>query len=135
MNTLRFSIVLSIGSALFIPEVGLSQIVNQTPNSASAPTVIVIQTPAPAGNSQAAGTIANQASSSQTIQGTLDASLLQATCAQNWGRAIQIVDRAIVAAPANQPNYRAQLLSYRGRLQNLQANQVTAPNWRQQCGG
>jgi hypothetical protein len=104
-------------------------------NSAATPPIIVIQAPASAPNSQGSGAIANQIGASKSAQATLDAPLLQATCAQNWGRAIQIVDRAIAAAPANQPNYRAQLLSYWGRLQNLQANRVAVPNWRQQCGG
>lgn len=67
--------------------------------------------------------------------GTLDAQLLQATCNQNWQQAIQVVNRALAAAPANQTAYRAQLTSYRNRLQSLQASQVRVPNWSQQCSG
>jgi hypothetical protein len=65
--------------------------------------------------------------------GTLDAQLLQATCNQNWGQAIQIVNQAIAGAPANSPAYRAQLSAYRNRLQALQSRGIQVPNWQQQC--
>src|SRR5579883_1156924 len=69
----------------------------------------------------------------QPGSGTLDAALQQATCAQDWGRAIRIVNTAIAAAPSSQSSYRAQLASYRNRLQNLQSKGVRTPNWGAQC--
>jgi hypothetical protein len=69
----------------------------------------------------------------QSGQGSLDLALQQATCAQNWQQAIRVVNTAIAATPASQASYRSQLVSYRSRLQNLQAKRVQAPNWSQQC--
>lgn len=68
------------------------------------------------------------------VQGTLDAPLRQAVCAQNWQQATGIVNRAIAAAPATATQYRGQLESYREQLQTLQAANVRVPNWQQQCG-
>lgn len=76
----------------------------------------------------------SQALSIQSTPGTLDAQLQQATCSQNWGQAIQLVDRALSAPlAARQPGYRSQLLSYRNRLQSLRASGAQIPNWQQQC--
>lgn len=47
-----------------------------------------------------------------------DEDLLKATCQQNWKRAIEIVDRAIAATPADQFVYRSQLQEYRQQLQS-----------------
>ncbi|PSB24908.1 hypothetical protein [Stenomitos frigidus] len=69
----------------------------------------------------------------QAGQGDLDASLQQATCAQNWQQAIRLVNTAIAAAPTSEAGYRAQLVSYRSRLQTLQSKGVRASNWAQQC--
>lgn len=67
------------------------------------------------------------------LPGALDVPLLRATCAQNWGQAVQIVDRAIAVAPRDQTAYRAQLSECRNRLQILQAKGVRAANWQQEC--
>ncbi|MBC7969698.1 MAG: hypothetical protein H7Z11_06170 [Verrucomicrobia bacterium] len=71
----------------------------------------------------------------QPGQGTLDSALQQATCAQNWQQAIQLVNTAIAATPAGQAGSRTQLVSYRSRLQTLQSKGVRASNWAQQCRG
>ncbi|NJR52528.1 MAG: hypothetical protein HC780_26115 [Leptolyngbyaceae cyanobacterium CSU_1_3] len=64
----------------------------------------------------------------------LDAQLLQATCAQNWQRAIAIVDQALTSAPTNQA-YRSQLREYRSRLQSLAVAGAAIPDWSQRCTG
>lgn len=100
------------------------------------PQPVVIQAPSNRAVSTTGVQTISQTTSGQGGQGTLDGQLLQATCSQNWGQAIRIVDRALTApSAANQANYRSQLLNYRSRLRTLQANRVQVPNWRQQCGG
>ncbi len=114
---------------------GIIQIIPNNPSGIPQSTVlpessIIIQSPT---NSTVIP--APQPSQPQTLPGggTLDAQLLQATCNQNWGQAIQIVNRAIATAPANSSAYRAQLSVYRSRLQVLQNRGIQVPNWQQQC--
>jgi hypothetical protein len=114
---------------------GIIQIVptnpSGTPQSTALPgSSIIIQPPT---NSTVSPT--PQPSRPQALPGggTLDAQLLQATCNQNWGQAIQIVNRAIATAPATSSAYRAQLSAYRSRLQVLQNRGIQVPNWQQQC--
>ena len=98
------------------------------PGTAPAPSAAATRTTAP-------GTPQVSPTQLQPGQGALDASLQQATCAQNWQQAIRLVNTAIASAPANEAGYRAQLVSYRSRLQTLQSKGVRAPNWAQQCRG
>ena len=102
-----------------------------TPQSTAFPgSSIVIQSP-----TGGAANSTPQPSQGQAVPGggTLDAQLLQATCNQNWGQAIQIVNRALAAAPASASAYRTQLSGYKSRLQTLQSRGVQVPNWQQQC--
>lgn len=106
-----------------------------TPTTGTAP---IQSQPAPstaATRTVAPGTTQALPTQLQPGQGTLDAPLQQATCAQNWQQAIQLVNTAIAATPASQAGYRTQLVSYRSRLQTLQSKGVRAPNWAQQCRG
>lgn len=50
---------------------------------------------------------------------SLDPTLLEATCKQDWRMALQIVDRTIAQTPAQESTYRSQLQNYRQRLQTL----------------
>ena len=113
---------------------GIIQIVpaySPTPQSTALPgTPIVIQSPAEVTPNQAPQ---NTKPQSVIGGGTLDSQLLQATCNQNWGQAVQIVNRAIAAAPASSSEYRTQLSAYRNRLQTLQSRGIRVPNWQQQC--
>ncbi len=94
-------------------------------------------TPAQRDNSISTGfirtAISSQLASNPNTQ-RLDAQLLQATCSQNWQRAIAIVEQALESAPANQM-YRAQLQTYRTRLQTLSNDRTVIPNWSQRCTG
>jgi hypothetical protein len=73
--------------------------------------------------------------SSQPGVGRLDGQLLQATCHQNWGQALQVVDQALRSAPSNSSTYRTTLQAYRDRLQSLSSRQTFVSNWQQQCKG
>lgn len=65
----------------------------------------------------------------------LDAELLEATCSQNWQKAITIMNRVINDTPKDQFVYRSQLQDYRNRLQALARSKTVASNWRSQCTG
>jgi hypothetical protein len=107
-----------------------------TPANSAAPLQPQSTTPR-TGTTTTAASGTSQASPAQPQpgQGTLDTALQQATCTQNWQQAIRLVNTAITATPVSQASYRAQLVSYRSRLQTLQAKGVRAPNWSQQCRG
>ncbi len=92
--------------------------------------------PAPTvNNSQAQFSRITIVGSSQSGVGRLDGQLLQATCNQNWGQALQVVDQALRSAPSNSSTYRTTLQAYRDRLQSLSSRQTFVPNWQQQCKG
>lgn len=65
---------------------------------------------------------------------SLDPTLLEATCKQDWRMALQIVDRTIAQTPAQESTYRSQLQNYRQRLQTL-ANARSTQTSAARCGG
>ncbi|MBW4541721.1 MAG: hypothetical protein KME43_21630 [Myxacorys chilensis ATA2-1-KO14] len=100
------------------------------------PSVEPFNQPAPQVNSsQAQFSRITIVGSSQPGVGRLDGQLLQATCNQNWGQALQVVDQALRSAPSNSSTYRTTLQAYRDRLQSLSSRQTFVPNWQQQCKG
>jgi hypothetical protein len=59
---------------------------------------------------------------------SLDPTLLEATCKQDWRTALQIIDRTIAQTPENQSSYRTELQNYRKRLQTLANTRSTRTN-------
>jgi len=63
-------------------------------------------------------------------QTDLNAQLKQALCTQNWGQALQILDRLKRAAG---PQYASQITIYRGRIEALARQNVKMPNATDGC--
>lgn len=59
------------------------------------------------------------------VKPDLNVQLKLALCSQNWGQAIQVIDRMKAASPEQT----AQLTLYRGQLQNLLRSGSKVPNW------
>ena len=60
----------------------------------------------------------------------LNLQLQQALCAQNWGQALQILDRMKSAA---EPEYASQIVMYRGRIEALARENAQVPGLTQKC--
>ena len=60
----------------------------------------------------------------------LNLQLQQALCAQNWGQALQILDRMKSAAG---PEYASQIVMYRGRIEALARENAQVPGLTQKC--
>lgn len=65
-------------------------------------------------------------------QNDLNAQLQESLCAQDWGRALQIVDQMKKAADRQ---YASQLTLYRGRLEVLARDNAKVPGGTQSCTG
>ncbi|HAA32048.1 MAG TPA: hypothetical protein DCE56_35515 [Cyanobacteria bacterium UBA8553] len=65
-------------------------------------------------------------------QNDLNAQLQESLCAQNWGRALQILDQMKKAAGRE---YASQLTLYRGRVEVLARENARVPGWTQGCAG
>ncbi len=98
------------------------------------PTAPLTQTVAPIPAAFTRTAIARQLLSAPGVV-RLDAELLEATCSQNWQKAIGIMNRVIDDTPQDQFVYRSQLQDYRNRLQALARSKTVAPSWRAQCTG
>jgi hypothetical protein len=72
------------------------------------------------------------AASRSSSQTDLNTQLEQALCAQNWGRAFQIIDRMKSAAG---PEYASQLTLYRGQLEVIARENVNVCAGTQAAGG
>lgn len=65
-------------------------------------------------------------------QPDLNAQLQQALCAQNWGRALQILDQMKRRAS---PEYDSQITLYRGRIAAIARENAKVPGWTVGCTG
>lgn len=66
---------------------------------------------------------------SQADIATLNAQIRQATCAQDWGEAVKIVDQMLAITPrSNQTRYK-ELEEYRARMQNLSVSRTNVDSW------
>jgi hypothetical protein len=63
-------------------------------------------------------------------QPNLNLQLQQALCAQNWGQALQILDRMKSAA---EPEYASQIVMYRGRIEALARENARVPGLTEKC--
>ncbi|MBD2179642.1 hypothetical protein H6S82_10655 [Planktothrix sp. FACHB-1355] len=71
------------------------------------------------------GSAANPSLSQTDLNAQLNAELKQAVCAQQWRRAIQIIDRMRVRVPQME----SQLVSYRTQMQTLARSRTRIENW------
>ncbi|HEY9599269.1 MAG TPA: hypothetical protein V6D33_16520 [Cyanophyceae cyanobacterium] len=65
-------------------------------------------------------------------QPDLNAQLQQALCAQNWGRALQILDQMKRRASSE---YASQITLYRGRIAAIARENAKVPGWTVGCTG
>jgi hypothetical protein len=75
------------------------------------------------------GLAAARPSLSQT---DLNVELQQALCAQNWGRALQVIEQMKRAAGRE---YASQLNLYRGQLEAIARENANVPEWANACAG
>jgi hypothetical protein len=72
----------------------------------------------------------SQTKPTNVSQPNLNLQLQQALCAQNWGQALQILDRMKSAAG---PEYASQIVMYRGRIEALARENAQVPGLTQKC--
>src|SRR3712207_76715 len=72
----------------------------------------------------------SQTKPTNVSQPDLNVQLQQALCAQNWGQALQLLDRIKSAAG---PDYASQVVMYRGRIEALARQNARVPGLTDGC--